>query len=291
MMPDLDGVQTLHMIRTELGEYGKAAIAVALTANVLPQAQRMFLEQGFQAFLAKPITEKYLHEIMNQFVPEEKKQMLNGDMTGLIGTNITEKDLQRVAMKGVDVEIGLRSCGNQVEKYLEILQVALSSGKIKIQDLKRYALEKNYEAYGIEAHAFKSVAAAIGAMKQSELAREHEFAVKNGEYKKIDQEYQKLLNGYQKLLLQIEAILDKEENRVDNKIKKVAVEETVWKEKISETIAAIEDFNQKKALQLLQELCGYQLSDSVSSQVEEALEKMKLFDDEGAEQSLRTIKL
>lgn len=290
MMPELDGIETLHRIRNELGEYGRSVTAVALTANVMPEAQNIFKKEGFQAFLAKPISISHMHEIMNRYVAEDKKQTLDEDaaISGM-RAKLSKEDIQRVAMKGIDVEIGLRSCGNKVDEYLKILEVALESGKIKVRDLERYAKEKNYEAYGIEAHAFKSVAASIGAMRQSDLARKHEFAVKHKQYEIVDAEYQKLINSYQVLLSQIQGTLDKEENRTDNNTKKIVVDETKWKSKIRETIDAIEDFNQKKAGRLLLELCHYKLPDEVSSAVLEAKQKMKLYEDEAAEQILQKI--
>lgn len=82
---------------------------------------------------------------MNELVPPKKKKMLETINDIKLVKKISEKDIERVAMKGVDVESGLRCCGNDVEEYLHILDVVLASGKVKVMELKKYAEEKNYE--------------------------------------------------------------------------------------------------------------------------------------------------
>lgn len=286
MMPEMDGVDTLNTIRSTLGEYGEKVVAVALTANVLPEAQRLFKESGFQGFLAKPIVSKCLHKIMDDFVPEEKKEFLDSTDSDSKIRQLSEKDIARVAMKGVDVESGLRCCGNNVDEYLHILNVVYNSGKQKVQQLKEYAEEKKYDLYGIEAHAFKSVAASIGAVKQSELAREHEFAVKEKNYKMIDREFQKLVIGYQRLLTQVKKVLDKEDNKDDSAKEKVEVDSHVWMEKIEEIIQAISDYEQKKSKLLLKELSGYKLPKDIEKAVIMASEKMNIYEHDNAKQIL-----
>lgn len=289
MMPGMDGVATLNNIRNTFGEYGKNVPAVALTANVLPEARQLFKDKGFQGFLAKPIASRKLNEIMDELVPEEKKIVLESlDDMNLI-KSISEEDIARVAMKGVDVESGLRCCGNNVDDYLHIIKVVLASGKVKVQELKKYAEEKNYEMYGIEAHAFKSVAASIGAIKQSDLAREHEFAVKDKHYDIVDKEYQKLINGYQRLLTQIQKVLDKENDRKHNEEKKIEVDSFLWKRKVKETIHAIFNFEQRQAKELLKELSGYKLPEKIALAVEQASEKMMVYEDEKAQKILEEV--
>jgi len=289
MMPQLDGVETLKLIRRKFGEYGRNLPAIALTANVLPEAQELFKKSGFQGFLAKPIVAKNLHILMEQFVPEEKKIMLDSAASKSQIKTVSDEDIARVTMKGIDVESGLRCCGNNVEEYINILNVVYLSGQQKAQDLKQYAEEKNYEMYGIEAHALKSVAASIGAVKQSELARQHEFAVKEKRYNVIDNEYQMLVISYQRMLFQIKNVLKKEEKRDNIIVQKNPVEEYIWKREIKETVQAISNFEQKKAKELLKKLLTYDLPLGIEDAVRKADEKMKLYEDESAQQILENI--
>lgn len=71
MMPGMDGVEATHHIR-ELGGKFEQLVVIALTANALSEAKEMFLQEGLQDFLAKPIDAKLLDEILNKWIPVEE---------------------------------------------------------------------------------------------------------------------------------------------------------------------------------------------------------------------------
>jgi len=68
MMPEMDGVEATKHIR-ELGDKYKDLVIIALTANALSEAKEMFLREGMQDFLAKPIEIKLLDELLNRWLP------------------------------------------------------------------------------------------------------------------------------------------------------------------------------------------------------------------------------
>jgi CheY-like chemotaxis protein len=69
MMPEMDGIETVRIIRNEIdNEYAKTIPVIALTANALKGNDTMFLEHGFQDFLAKPIDVFKLDEILNKWL-------------------------------------------------------------------------------------------------------------------------------------------------------------------------------------------------------------------------------
>lgn len=62
MMPDMDGIETVKRMRELDGGRFRALPVVALTANAVNGAKEMFLEEGFQDFVSKPIK---LEELSN----------------------------------------------------------------------------------------------------------------------------------------------------------------------------------------------------------------------------------
>lgn len=70
MMPEMDGVDTTRRIRALGGKYEKLTI-IALSANVITEAKTLFLEEGMQDILCKPIEMKALDEIINKWLPVE----------------------------------------------------------------------------------------------------------------------------------------------------------------------------------------------------------------------------
>lgn len=68
MMPEMDGIQTLKAIRKLEGGKFKHIPIVALTANATTDAQRMFVTEGFDAFLPKPIDMIKIKKILKKYL-------------------------------------------------------------------------------------------------------------------------------------------------------------------------------------------------------------------------------
>ena len=73
LMPGMDGIEAVRIIREEIGtEYARNVPIIALTANALAGNGEMFLENGFQAFLLKPIDVMQMDRILNIWVKMRK---------------------------------------------------------------------------------------------------------------------------------------------------------------------------------------------------------------------------
>ena len=68
MMPKLSGVETLKKLKEIKGFNTKV---VALTANALTGMKEKYLNDGFDAYLAKPINKDELNKVINKFLGEE----------------------------------------------------------------------------------------------------------------------------------------------------------------------------------------------------------------------------
>jgi signal transduction histidine kinase/CheY-like chemotaxis protein len=73
-MPGIDGIETTKEIR----KLGYPGVIVALTANALVDNDKMFKQNGFDGFLAKPIDIRQLNNILNKYIrdrhPEEAEK-------------------------------------------------------------------------------------------------------------------------------------------------------------------------------------------------------------------------
>ena len=74
IMPEFDGLETLKALR-EAEEYLKKTPMVALTANAMDGMREMFLENGFDDYLSKPIQLKELEEIMARWAPKAARAL------------------------------------------------------------------------------------------------------------------------------------------------------------------------------------------------------------------------
>ncbi|MBO5489671.1 MAG: response regulator [Eubacterium sp.] len=71
MMPEMDGIETFHLLRSELNLCNSVPV-VALTANAVSGVKEKYLKEGFDSYLSKPVMPKYLEEILFEFLPEDK---------------------------------------------------------------------------------------------------------------------------------------------------------------------------------------------------------------------------
>ena len=71
MMPEMDGIETLHNMQ-QMEEYiQNKPVVIALTANAIVGAREEYLKEGFTDYLSKPIDSVQLEEKIRQYLPEE----------------------------------------------------------------------------------------------------------------------------------------------------------------------------------------------------------------------------
>ncbi|MCR5109281.1 MAG: response regulator [Lachnospiraceae bacterium] len=69
MMPEMDGVEAMKQIKKRADDSGGKAIVVALTANVVSGAREMFIREGFDGFIGKPININEFERTMTRLLP------------------------------------------------------------------------------------------------------------------------------------------------------------------------------------------------------------------------------
>jgi signal transduction histidine kinase/CheY-like chemotaxis protein len=86
MMPDMDGIEAVRVIREEIGtEYAQSVPVIALTANAVAGNEQMFLRNGFQAFLSKPIDIARLDLVMKYWIRDRLPENDSGEASEMSG--------------------------------------------------------------------------------------------------------------------------------------------------------------------------------------------------------------
>ncbi len=71
MMPEPDGVETLHLLRAEENNPNKDTTVVVLTANAIAGAAEQYMKEGFADYLAKPVVGEKLEEVLAKYLKNE----------------------------------------------------------------------------------------------------------------------------------------------------------------------------------------------------------------------------
>jgi len=80
MMPGMDGIEAARLIRGINTEYARTVPIIALTANAIAGNEKLFLENGFQAFLSKPIDIVALDQVIKKWVARDPPAARSLDM-------------------------------------------------------------------------------------------------------------------------------------------------------------------------------------------------------------------
>lgn len=195
MMPETDGVETMHRLRQEREGYQDTPI-VALTANTLVGVKEEMLSEGFDDFLGKPIELTELQKMLEHFLKDYCERL--PEDAGRKAEKV-ESGYEILIQGGIEAEVGEAYCGDAAG-YREILQTFADHGPGQ-QQLLREALDgQEPEQYEIQVHALKSSAAVIGAKQLSQLAKAHEKAVKEENFAFVREHFPILQSAYEQVL-------------------------------------------------------------------------------------------
>jgi len=275
MMPDIDGVEATRIIRGMQARYYQEVPIIALTANAVNGAREMFLANGFNNFLPKPIETVILDRMLRTYLPQEylittsTVEKNEKQQETVVPVNIVAPENKPSVGSGVvDYVRGLAYTGGDEETYLDVLEVYISSSLKYREELENFYQEKNWEKYTIKIHALKSSSYSVGAERLSELAKEMELAGKAGQYDVIINHHETTMELYAKVVADIEKYLG-EKRPLSKQQDELAEQEPedismeTFMEKIGFVIEACENFERDEALEKIEELCFSKLDDKL----------------------------
>jgi len=185
MMPEMDGIEATAAIRKlETNEDsrndGKQIPIIALTANAVVGMREMFIENGFNDFISKPIDISKLDEILERWIGEKKitnkKKEIKNKKEEI--TNKKEENLN-FSIPGVDIAKGILYTGGTLAVYKQILSVFYKDAQDRLSLLQTAPQEESFSAFTTNVHALKSALKSLGADVVSAKAAALEAAGKN----------------------------------------------------------------------------------------------------------------
>jgi len=218
MMPEMDGIEATAIIRAwekEQQENNSASFTesetrsnncnlrrqitiIALTANAVVGMKEMFIKKGFNDFISKPIDVSKLDEILDRWIPKEKKAMNNENNSvpplqqaqGADGNTVIEpsfpspKPVEGVersdlpVIPNVDTAKGIAMLRGKLDLYKKVLSMFCADADERLPQLQKTPEPDTLPSFIINVHSLKSASAAIGAQEVSSQAAELEAAGK-----------------------------------------------------------------------------------------------------------------
>ncbi len=215
MMPKMDGIEALHYMKDE-GLVGDMK-CVILTANAVSGVREMYISEGFDDYLSKPVNPDLLEQRLIEWLPDDKV-VLDSDNSD--SETDAEKDVSEEAneladlsaINELDTEAGVVYCGSE-ENYLSVIRIFHETAGDKADEIRTYYNNKDWENFTVKVHALKSSARVIGAKELSEAARRLEEAGENTDIDTIDNNIDGLLKQYMDLDDKLK-VLDKDDSNL-----------------------------------------------------------------------------
>lgn len=239
MMPDMDGVEAVRHIRALPGEKYRALPIIALTANVTVETRRMFLANGFNGFLPKPIETGTLNRLLRAWLKDLNARRAaarpdappsateteaaplsapaHGDRAAdaepQTAASVPAQEPEAEPLPEVDFEAGAKRVPPTLS-YPRLLAVyARSTGRV--MDALPGWMDEDPDRVVIEVHGLKSASLTIGADRFSEEAKRLELLGRSGDRDALRAGLPAFLAHGRRVLRDIEAFLarlEKEKN-------------------------------------------------------------------------------
>ncbi len=213
MMPEMDGIETFKELKRRSLIPSDTSM-VALTANAVIGSKEIYLNEGFDAYLSKPIVIKDLVDILKKYLPESayastqdntdesimefapkdpsSKEPVSADGSGY--------DTSLLASAGIDIGTGLMYCGSDEDIFFETLDDLIEEFDSRQNALNEDFEKKDWMEYSILIHALKSNLKSVGAIALADEAFALETASRNNDENYVAQNHQKVMDEYKKTI-------------------------------------------------------------------------------------------
>lgn len=211
MMPGMDGVETLHIMK-EMHLCDNVPV-IMLTANAIIGERERFLAEGFDGFLSKPIAPDKLEQIFLDYLPKallepEKEEPEEETQSG------KELSIQEPDEFDFSYAMGLLQKEDLLKQVLAEFRDSMEPLGQKLSDLfETIHQEDSLHSYRLEVHALKSTSATVGAMMLSQLARLLEIASAEGDIDRIQKLHPVLIDEMKKHADRVAAVLPRESKK------------------------------------------------------------------------------
>jgi len=233
MMPRMDGIEATKIIR----DFGYTNPIVALTANALAGQAEIFLKNGFDDYISKPIDIRQLNNVLNKLIRDKQPEEV------LKEARKQKNHLYAGGKHNIAVEPQLAEYFKRdAKKAIRILNMICEN------NCRR---EADVSAYIINVHSMKSALANVGENELSEEAAQLEQAGRDNKLKLILSSTPLFLEKLNKVIEKFDA---EEEDAAAGDAGAQNIDLDVFKEKLSAIQTACASYDKKAAKTALSEL-------------------------------------
>ena len=279
MMPEPDGIETTKRLRA----LGYGGTIVALTANAVVGQAEIFLQNGFDEFISKPIDIRQLNSVLNKHVRDKQSPevlemvrrekddqdlfVVDGHVMDTNNTAMTEYlkigsanlssversfDLMHKKISGIDLISGLQRYESDIDVYSSIIRSYTGSVRSILKSIENVR-EEDLSDYKIKVHGIKGASYDIFAEKVGDSAKELETAAQNKDFRYVIENNPEFIEMTNKLIDDLEELFSDIKSDESKSVKDIPDPQL-----LSQLLTACRTFNINKAEEVVDELEKYE---------------------------------
>ena len=312
MMPDMDGIETMHRMRKIEG-YDNIPIYV-LTANAVTGAKEKYLEAGFDGFISKPVVSDKLEQAIREGLPEDMiKQGINeernGDYvsTGKQSGNVIDElpgidgidwnyawlHLPDIKLLEASVQEFYDVLVNQADKldgiWSEIIKLIKDNKDSLEKDTSEVTITSLYDSYRIHVHGMKSVAATIGIVPLAGMAKILEYAARDKNFETLNRLHEVFIMEWNSYKDKLTGVFGIGENETEAPEAKKSADSDMIRAMMAMLKQALEDFDIDKADGIMEKIKSYGYEPEIEAYIAPLSAAVADIDQDAAEEIMDSI--
>ncbi len=289
MMPDLDGVKTLHIMKASENNLNRYTPIVCMTANAITGAREEYLCEGFESYISKPVKPNELEQLLAEMLPDSKviytevmepqpDELQNQKKSDAKKNQADSKkeDVSLPQVEGINIELALKNLSTP-QLVIESMKTFVTTAALEADTLERIykstmnagasdELTESVKGFRIKVHAMKSTSLTIGAVMISNMAKYLEYCARDSKFENIRSVTPAFLDEWRDTA----GRLKKELDRIAPESKeKIPFEKDEFLKKINELSRFMQDMDIDKGDEIIIELKKYSLPEKIESMMPE----------------------
>ncbi|MCR4734626.1 MAG: response regulator [Treponema sp.] len=270
-MPELDGIETLNLMKKMPDNKNKSKPCIVLTANAISGVKQMYLAQGFTDYISKPVNPEKLENMIRNYLPADLVEIKKAEKKEI------KKDI--IKIEGIDMSMALRNIGSaeMVESTLIQYYKSIDSNA---EELQKLLDSNNFKLYETKIHALKSTSLLIGAKTLAKQAEYIENCTIKEDFDSVLKSHPLMLSMYKSYKNKLQAFYDEKTGAKDKNEKDELTKEEI-EAFIKKMSTFVENFDSSGMDNLISEINKKRIPDDFSKKYEEICSLVEKIDFEG----------
>lgn len=283
MMPKMDGIVTLHGMKADRINKNHDTPVYVLTANAIQGMREMYIKEGFDGYLSKPLNPELLEKTVFELLPKELVHPAEKDFSsGEVKAQLEESSAFPI-INGINWNYAMLHLGKAdlVRKTVESFCRNAKKDADKLKNLwKEIHTAEGLKEYRVQVHAMKNSGMLIGIFPISGMALTLEMAADSASLTTIEDMTGYFLQTWLKYTDELKEAFGVREMVVAN-LPRCPKEK--FTNMMQEMLEAMNIFDIAAADAICMELMKYSYADDVTKKVKTLLDAVSNMDSDTAE--------